>query len=287
MDYIARVRSAIDFIEQHLFDDISLQTVAGHVSVSAYHFHRLFSAITGESVADYIRKRRLTVAADELAATDRAILDIALECRFESQESFTRAFKKMFGLTPGLYRKEGAGASFVTKPETTLDMILHLQGGISMEPRFETRDSEKVVGLAGSFVPNSFDKIAALWDRFNPRRNEILHTKPTYDLGVCGARIPGFKLSDEEFIYIACAPVTEVENIPDGMVSYTVPACRYAVFTHKGHISKITHTVNYIWGTWLPKSSYKQAMSPDFELYDARFDPESGTGEVDIYLPVA
>lgn len=94
----------LQFIEQHLTSELSLDGVAEHMAISKYHFHRLFHSFVGSPFASYVRKRRLSNAASELLTTKRRILDIALDYQFESQEAFTRAFKKMFQMTPGQYR---------------------------------------------------------------------------------------------------------------------------------------------------------------------------------------
>jgi AraC family transcriptional regulator len=94
------------------------------------------------------------------------------------------------------------------------------------------------------------------------------------------------KASGDEFVYVAALPVSQVSDVPEGMVVCNIPKATYALFTHKGAIADIRLTVEYIWGTWVPKSGRELADSPDFELYDERFDPETGTGEVDIYVPV-
>ncbi|WCN37719.1 helix-turn-helix domain-containing protein [Aneurinibacillus uraniidurans] len=103
-EYVSRIKQGIAYIEDHLKEDISLDQVARQSAFSTYYFHRLFQSIVGINVADYVRKRRLTAAAYELISTERRILDIALDYRFLTQESFTRAFKKMFYMTPGRYR---------------------------------------------------------------------------------------------------------------------------------------------------------------------------------------
>jgi len=99
------IQQSIDYMEAHLAESISLADIAGHVGFSPFHFHRKFRKEVGVSVADYLRRRRLCYSAQLLLHTEASILDIALHCHFESQESFTRAFKKLYGMPPGRYRK--------------------------------------------------------------------------------------------------------------------------------------------------------------------------------------
>jgi len=100
-----KIQETLNFIEQHLTDKLQLHSLAEHAGYSRFHFHRIFRKIIGKSVADYIRERRMAQAAKDLIATDRRVIDIALHYRFGSQESFTRAFKKVYDLAPGRYRK--------------------------------------------------------------------------------------------------------------------------------------------------------------------------------------
>jgi AraC family transcriptional regulator len=107
MEYINPVLNALDYIEQNLTRDLTSEDVAREAAFSKYHFHRIFLALTGNSVSGYLRRRRLTEAALALRETGNRIIDIALDYCFETPESFSRAFKGMYGLTPRQYRKGG------------------------------------------------------------------------------------------------------------------------------------------------------------------------------------
>jgi len=292
MNYSASIQAAIDFIESRLFEDIAPSAVAAQIGFSEYHFHRIFRGMLRESVADYIRKRRISEAAKLLQESDKPILELALASGFETHESFTRAFKKMYGLTPSQYRQQKHGLSTYHKKRTSRTMLEHIQTGITLEPRIETRGPELVVGLGAAYsegAESSFLEIQQLWKSFLTRQAEIARVKPGYALGVCLSEhvdIP--KRQDRSFAYIAGLPVSEFSDIPPGMVTCAIQKSKYAVFTHKGSLSALPHTVNYIWGTWIPKnvSNYSHANAPDFELYDSRFDPETDSGEFDIYVPI-
>lgn len=289
MDYQEGTKKAISFIELNLENDLSPEIVANEIGFSLYHFHRIFKAMMGETVADYIRKRRLANSARRLTSTALPILDIALEARFESQESFTRAFNKMFGSTPNHYRKTGIVSPIVGNETFQPELISHLRSGVTMEPNMVQRGEEIVVGMAGSFSEEPFNKISKLWDQFNVHAGEIPHQKPGYSLGVCMKSHPDCPLqAGDSFVYMAARPVEDVnDNIPAGMIVQKIPASRYAVFTHKGPLTDLPKTIRYIWGTWVPRNSeLHKKDAPDFELYDERFDPDTLTGEFDIYIPI-
>ena len=155
-----------------------------------------------------------------------------------------------------------------------------------MQPKFVTRGPEVAVGMGGSFTQGDTEKISALWHRFVQQMAEIKNSKP-YSLGVCMSSHPDVpKAAGDTFVYVAALPVNEASEVPPGMVVCHIPQAKYALFTHKGAISDIRHTVEYIWGTWIPESGCQLLDAPDFELYDERFDPQTGIGEVDIYVPI-
>ncbi|WP_151733909.1 helix-turn-helix domain-containing protein [Paenibacillus tengchongensis] len=100
MGYYTYIRDTIDFIEEHLCEQLSLELISARLSFSPYHFHRVFHYLTGIAVMEYVRKRRLSLSVVWLASTDESIIDIAYKLQYQSPEAFTRAFKRNFGLSP-------------------------------------------------------------------------------------------------------------------------------------------------------------------------------------------
>ena len=285
MDYFFRVQRAIDYIDNNLTEEISPEGVAQVAGFSLFHFHRIFLAVAGDSITEYIRKRRLTEAAQTLSDSDKRIIDIAFEYQYQSQEAFTRAFKKMFGTTPGRYReKQVRSPYFLYKKKITEEILLHLQRGISMDPKIIMKDEFTVIGL--EYVgPNQNNEIGQLWDVFNRQMVDIKHLKSEHQAyGVCSPAPEGAE--EGNFCYVAGMEVTGVSDVPQGMVVKVVPAGKYVVFTHKGLLEKLRSTYEYIYGTWLPKSGFEVACQPDFEYYDERFKPGSLESEFDIYVPI-
>ncbi|WP_315069573.1 helix-turn-helix transcriptional regulator [uncultured Clostridium sp.] len=125
MNYDKCIKKSIEYIENNLNKKIELQEIANKAFLSKYHFHRVFHATIGESVAEYIRRRRLIEAANELLNTEQKIIDIALNYQFSTQESFTKAFKKFYGIPPKEFRKNKANITLLhskKKPVNTLSM---------------------------------------------------------------------------------------------------------------------------------------------------------------------
>jgi AraC family transcriptional regulator len=155
-----------------------------------------------------------------------------------------------------------------------------------MEPKLVSKPSFHAIGLAGTFTSSTNDGIPGLWSRFAPQIDAIPHRRGKLTFGVC---IPAEEPAsgDASFTYVAGVEVERIDAVPDGMIALTVRGGRYAVFTHRGHIARIKDTFRQVFGNWLPATPHRHLPSPDFELYDDRFDPASGEGEVDIYVPIA
>lgn len=289
MDYLSHVRKAVEFIEENLDQDIKAMDVAQEVAFSQYHFHRIFIALAGRSVTGYIRRRRLTEAAYELIETGKKIIDIAFDYQFETPESFARAFKKMYGLTPRQYRKQGKNVEYLHQTKFDEDILRHLNGGFSMEPKIITKDGFKIIGMK-IFGGNTNNEIKELWNQFIPRIGEIEHRlnkdiSKDISYGMC---YPTEDMNENgEFEYIASVEVNSLDGIPQGMVGRTIPRQKYAVFTHKGIADRIKETYKYIYGAWQPKSDCELVKAPDFEYYDERFDADNQeNSEMYIYIPI-
>ncbi len=292
MTGVERIQLVVDYCEQHLLDRNVLTTAVGTAGVSLYHFYRIFYAIVGTTPGDYLRRRRLTEAANILLTTKQQILGIALDFGFESHEAFTRAFKSVYGMTPSQYRKNRQVMPIFDKKQLTGEMIMHLFDGISHEPRFVKKDAFDVVGIEGVSTKNN-NIIPDLWEQFLPRAHEVQHKigkKICY--GLCMMNEPfDPKTADDDspFTAVVSVPVSKVDKIPQGMVHRQVPAQEYAVFTHKGRFfpDRLMKSYDYIYGTWFPKSELKTIGKIDFEYYDERFKGvDNDETEIDIYIPV-
>ncbi len=291
MDYIKKVSRAISFIEKNLEQEIRLSDIARKACLSEFHFHRIFSALVGCSVGEYIRKRRLSRAAEELLVTRTRVIEIAVGYCFGSQESFTRAFKKQFGVNPAQYRKQKKRSFIFEKKEITEDYLLHLEGGLTMEPRIVTKETFKVIGMQGRTTLKD-NKIPQLWQDFIPRMEEIQNrTDKAVSYGICMVD-PDFDIKDftdtTEFTELVAVEVNNFDFVPQGMVTQVIERQKYAVFTHKGSLANLRMTYDFIYGTWLHKSGMELAKTVDFEYYDSRrFNPiDQENSEFDIYIPI-
>ncbi|MBI4764573.1 MAG: AraC family transcriptional regulator [Deltaproteobacteria bacterium] len=264
---------------------VSPEEVAREAAFSKYHFHRIFLAITGNSVAGYIRRRRLTEAAHALTETDNKIIEVALDFRFETPESFSRAFKNMFGVNPRRYRNRLDYFEALHQPKIDPAILTHLNERMRMEVKILTKEAFKIMGM-GYFGENKNKEITQLWDAFLPRMESIKNRiNPAVSYGICYP-VEG-KDNDASFEYIAAVEVSDLHDLPAEMVGRTIPTQKYAVFTHQGSVDKIPETYQAIYAVWQPKSGYELTKAPDFEYYDERFNPDHPeASELDIYIPI-
>ncbi|WP_175498700.1 AraC family transcriptional regulator [Paenibacillus sp. NFR01] len=282
MNYYERIQQSIDYIERHLRDEaLQIRDIAGQAFFSLTHFYRIFQAMTGVTVKEYIRKRRLSEAASELLTTGNRIIDIAFDYGFDSQESFTRACSRQFGATPGDIRRRTRYIPLFEKADLLCSRIDPADDSL-LPPRIVLDRTFHVTGIAQTVKPGS-PAIAELWSAFHACKGGIsIPLQPDVWLGIC-EYMP--ELTDEDaFTYLTCMETTEHAPIPAGMISATIPSAKYAVFTHQGSISKLKHTYAHIYGTWLPRSGYELAEQDTIEVYGTHSDaPEPA---FDIYLPV-
>lgn len=290
MNYLEQMEKAVIYIENNLHEDIKVDAVAGVAGYSYYHFHRVFEAVLGETVGNYIRSRRISRAANDLLYTDQRILDIAVHYQFDSQEAFNRAFKKVFKVSPGAYRKNRIDAIIGSQKELTAIHLKHLHDCITIQPSIRQFDEVKLIGIRGKSTLGS-NRIPDMWRSFSARIEEIKNRVEGFKgYGICEAD-PGFDLNkfnkNTESSHFIGVEVHSFNELPPGMVSKTIYSGKYGVFTHKGKISALQMTYDYIWGTWVLCSGFEIDQRDDFEFYDERFlGPDHDLSEFDIYIPI-
>jgi AraC family transcriptional regulator len=270
MSYLEQLEKAIIFIENNLKYDIKVEEVAGIAGYSYYHFHRIFEAVLGETIGNYLRIRRLSCAANELIYTDKRILEIAVEYQFESQEAFNRAFKKLYKVSPGSYRKNRIERIIGSQRPINFTHLKHLQENVSLQPSIVQIDDVMLIGIRGKSSLKK-NRLPSLWKELDARIDDIPNKiEMIRGYGICEAD-PDFDLSEfnestESGHFIGVA-VTSLEKIPRDMYSKILPGGKYAVFTHKGKLSTLELTYQYIWGTWVLCSGCEIDTRDDFEFY--------------------
>ena len=276
------VAKALWYIENNFAGALLLDEIANVAGVSRYHVSRAFGEAIGRPITGYVRSRRLTEAAKALASGATDILTVALEVGYGSHEAFTRAFREQFGLTPESVRAQRHVDNIELVEAHNMDMVTnHSVLKELAEPRFESRKAFLAAGLSARYDYESCGGgIPAQWQRFAAYLGSVPGQLGSDAYGV------RYNSDDDGLDYLCGVEVGEFSQLPPELSRVRVPANRYAVFTHYGHISAIRSTWSTIWSKWLPKSGHQLADAPDFERYDARFDPRSGNGAVEIWVPL-
>jgi len=275
------IEKALWFIESHFGRDISLDEVASVCGLSRYQTSRIFSEAIGLPVTRYVRGRRLTEAARALAEGAPDILAVALDAGYNSHEAFTRAFRDQFGLTPAQVRGQRHLDNIELVGPIRQDRSLSVD---LQPPRIEEHGPLSIAGLGERLALNSFEGIPALWQRFQPHIGNIPgQIGATTAYGLCTSMFSGAGT----YHYLAGVEVSELSDVAREFTGVRLPAQRYAVFSHRGHVTELAATANAIWRDWLPGSGRQVGDIPDvLERYGENFDPWTGSGGFEIWLPL-
>lgn len=271
------LKKSLWFIERDLFE-VELEGVAESCSVSSFHLTKLFSLSLGQSLMRYVRARRLTEAAKRLCFTKDTILSVAIEVGYGSHEAFTRAFVAHFDCTPeGLRSNPRLDALTLTEP---FNMNIP-QTPLNQLPRFESKDAFHVTGLFQTYQMGNFGGISNQWQAFRGLLGPIKDPSSLQYYGI--------SFQDPETGLVNYGTAVDADKIinPDAeLKNHSFPKQTYAVFTHKGHVSGIGQLWMSIYNQWNPEWGKGSNTVPPFETYDARFDPTTGQGVVEIWIPV-
>jgi AraC family transcriptional regulator len=293
MDYLGPIQRAVDEIESRLRQPIAIEQLARRAGFSYWHFQRVFAAIVGEPVGFYIRRRRLTLAAEELQATRRRILDIALEFQFESHEAFTRAFRGLFQISPSEFRRRRHYLLGRSRPRLTAEKLKHLATHAAMKPEIIHLPALNLIGPEAHFISamspdaNNLKVIPPLWQQLFARKSEIAPPLDRYSYGACRCLPVSRRSREDELEYLAGVSVGPGVTVPAGMARWPVPGGTYAFFTHRGPIAKLGETINYAHGAWLARSEFEyDSAGCELERYDERFRDGGESSEMDYLIAI-
>jgi len=283
IEYIANI---IDYIEEHLDEKLDLESLARVSGYSKYHLHRMFVNIVGFPVHTYVKRRRLTEAARLLIFTDKSIMDIALFSGYETQQSFTIGFKKLFKLSPQAFRKRQAFLPLQLK--YTVDDKSNLRGDKILDIKIIESGEINLVGYNAT-TKLGFFSIGICHRKLNSNKNKIKNRKDMdFLIGLNEYSSFSFEKKQPNFSYYAAAEVSSYEEIPKGMVTKTLLATTYAVFCFTGkNQDTLKPVADYIYKEWFPQSTYsfnEKAMY-DFAKYGEITD-ENGNNHIEYWVPI-
>lgn len=262
MEWVISIRTAIDYMEKHLLEDLTIEQIANVALVSPFYFQKGFSMLSGITVSEYLRNRRLTLAGNELMSTDIKIIDLALKYGYDSPDSFTKAFTRFHSVTPTAVRKDGA----TIKTFAPLKINFSLKGGYIMDYKIVEKPELKFVGVSNTFkYENAFIEVPKHWQNVMSK----------YAPNICGM----FGINRDKdmgcnnFEYIIADIYDEKKAKIEGIQTFTVPAFKWAIFPCIGQCVKVMQETNKkIFSEWLPNNeTYKIADGYCIEMYsDAR-----------------
>ncbi|MCR8630419.1 AraC family transcriptional regulator [Paenibacillus radicis (ex Xue et al. 2023)] len=288
MDMLKHMNGAIKYMEENLTCDIDYKEAARLAFCSEYHFKRMFSFLAGITLSEYIRRRRLTLAAFELKDSNVKVIDIALKYGYNSPDSFTRAFQNMHGLTPSEARNNGH--SLKAYPQMTFQ--LSIRGGMEMNYRIEEKEAFRIVGIMKR-VPIIFNgvnpAIASMWESLDVetihKLKSLSNVKPVGLLSASTNFSEGrMEEKGELDHFIGVATTLEC---PANLTQLEVSASTWAVFEAVG---PFPDTLQNVWGRiyseWFPSSNYEQIEGPEI-LWNKDKDVTSPTFQSEIWIPIS
>lgn len=285
MNYIKKIEESLKFIEDNLDENITLDVLAENAHCSKFHFHRIFHATVGQSVMEYIRQKKLVRSVNQLLYSDRSIIDIGMEAGFEYQQSYTRAFKHIFGFTPAECRNNKRIIEMLVKPKRLGYLVNNAKPDFISDPEFIEIPEFNIIGMEGVTTIEKEKEgnsvVFELWRQLLERKDEIhnrMHSE-TF-IGICTSDM----LCEDYIGYIACCEVDTICTIPKGMVAKTIPACKYAKFTHLGSVEEGYDSFDYIFGAWLINSEYELANDVDMIL--TSHEGNDNKKKLEILVPI-
>lgn len=297
MEWITGLQSAIDYIEEHLTDEIDFEAVAAQGFSSVYHFQRIFSILCGYTLGEYIRNRRLSLAGMELAAADCKVIDVALKYGYENPDSFAKAFQRFHGITPSQARNDGSSL----KSFSRLALKISLEGGTTMNYRIEEKKEMTLVGYKKRFSGTLAGRFEQERDFYmNTRANQYMLKGMAHDCDTQYSVMDGFDEDGFDFYIASRIDEKRLKNwketlgedaarfeeilIPAG--TYVVCETAKAVYPTK----ELEELRKKIVSEWMPSSGYELADAPEIEVIHWFYaDEDQKVREsryIELWLPV-
>jgi AraC family transcriptional regulator len=270
-------------MENHLLEDITVDDIAKQANVSPFHFQRTFAILTDISIGEYLRRRRLTLAAEELCRSNSKVIDIAYKYGYDTPEAFTKAFRKLHGVTPSEARNNVGKL----KSYNRLVIQVHLKGVEPMQYRIVEKESFQVVGIRREFSlvdEENLVGIPKLWGKVNADGtvNRLASLNDGEIEGILGVCVAHGNAKSMDY-WVATATKKE---IPNEFEILEIPASKWAVFEVHG---AMPHAMPKVWKQifteWFPSSGYELADTPELEVYLGG-DPYSPDYYSEIWIPV-
>lgn len=278
MEWIERLNEAIGYIEENLAGEIDYEQLGRIACCSSYHFQRMFSYMAGMPLSEYIRRRRMSLAAVDLQGGDAKISDVAAKYGYSSPTAFNRAFQSIHGIAPSAVRAEGV--SVKSFPPITFRIIV--KGVGEMNYRIETKEAFRITGVSVPLekeIEKNFAVIPSKWQEIsvNGTLQRLIQMMDTEPMGVLGVSTCNGEEAWRYYIAVSSSKKGE------GLEEYIVPAATWAIFPGEGTNESIQELERRIVTEWLPTSGYEYADAPDIEVY---ISPDPQNAKYEVWIPV-
>ncbi|PRR79753.1 AraC family transcriptional regulator [Clostridium vincentii] len=281
MDWLESMNKAVEYLEDNITEKLDIEKVAKIALSSTFHFQRMYHMITGVTIGEYIRRRRLTLAAQDIISGEK-IINVAYKYGYETPEAFTKAFGKMHGISPSAARELGANLKAYPK----LSFHISIKGDKDMNYKIVDKGRFTVVGKQTRITMvdgENFKQVPEFWgDCMKDGSYQWISSKAG-KLGVLGI-CKDFS-QDDEFNYML--GVEEIKDtLPEGYISSIIPAATWAVFETVGALPEaIQNLTRRIFTEWLPSTGYQLDCAPELEVYP-KGDMYSDDYKCEIWIPI-
>lgn len=279
MEWIERLNKTISYMEGHLTEEISYDELARMACCSTYHFQRMFAYIAGIPLSEYIRRRRMSLAAVDLQSGEGKIIDIGMKYGYSSPTAFNRAFQSVHGIAPSMVKKGGA----IMKAYPPISFKIIVKGVEEMNYRIEEKASFRIVGVSRPLdkeIEKNFTAVPQMWQNaaMNGTIEKLTLLMNDQPMGVLGVSVCNDK--EDWRYFIAVSSSADADNALD---EYIVPACTWAVFSGTGTGLSIQELEQRIVTEWLPTSGFEYDNAPDIEVY---LNSDPNNMQYEVWIPV-
>jgi AraC family transcriptional regulator len=264
---LKELNQVIDYIEEHLRDELSLERISEYAGVSDYHFRKVFFYLSGLTLSEYIKNRKLSEANQDLLNGEK-VTDVAYKYGYQSIDGFARAFKKWSGYLPSEAMKKGLSKSF-----PKLSFIISVKGGVAMEFRIEEKGAFNLVGVSKR-VPMQFEginmDIVKLAESISEEQKEEMHALQNmepYEVVNASFDADFNFMKEEGYLTHMIGILTTEDQVSEGLEKVPVEAGTWAVFPNEGPFpSTLQQTMARVYSEWLPSSIYEVINAPTFSF---------------------
>ncbi len=278
MEWVERLNESIKYIEEHLTNEIDYGQLGRIAYCSAYHYQRMFTYMAGITLAEYIRRRKMSLAAVDLQGGDMKILDVAEKYGYHSPTAFNRAFQSFHGIAPSLVKNEGVSV----KSFSPIVFRIAVKGAKEMNYRIETKEAFRIIGVSAPLdkeIENNFLVVPKMWEDAVAKGTiqKLSGMMDTPPMGLLGVSVCNDR--EQWKYFIAVSSTKEGEEFEE----YTIPASTWAIFPGSGTNESLQELERRIITEWLPVSGYEYADAPDIEVY---LNPDPQNAQYEVWIPV-